>query len=250
MKKIIISSAAVLLSVFSMVLTSCSDDKEDKVGNAPVVKLEEVGHKNSKEAVAGGDMHLEGNIFAENLIQRIDVTIAQEGGSFVISKSFTGDEFVGKKNAKFHKHIDIPANAPVGRYTMTFIVKDKANLSTTVKETITVKVKDNEAPKIKIQEVGHDNSMTASPGKKMHLSAHITAANKIQKIVVEIHKEGTDYEKEFEFAGDYVGLTDASFHEYPMIPADAPKGEYHLHFTVKDANGVSTTVEVEGLQVK
>lgn len=239
-----------LLSVFSMMFTSCSDDNKETTGNAPVVKLEEVGHENSKEAEAGDDLHLEGDIFAENLIRSIEVKIVQDGGSFVISKSYTDDEFVGKKNVKFHKHIDIPAEAPKGKYTLYFKVTDAVGMSTTVEDKITVTIPDANAPKIEITEVGHDNSMTAVAGKKMHLEAHVVAANKVQKIVVEIHKVGADYEKEFEYTGDYVGLEDVHFHEHPEIPADAPKGEYHLHFTVTDAKGVSATAEVEGLQVQ
>ena len=58
-----------------------------------------------------------------------------------------------------------------------------------------------------------------------------------------------DYEKEFKYTGKYLGETSAHFHEHLAVPADAPAGEYHLHFTVTDADGNSTTEEVEGIQI-
>lgn len=250
MKKIIISGAALLLPVLAMVFTSCSDDNNGGAGNAPVVKLEEVGHENSKEAVAGKDFHLEGEILAENLINSIEVKISGEGGEVLLKKDYNGDEFVGKKNAIFHKHIDIPATAAAGKYVLTFTVTDKANLSTVVKENITVKAASTDAPVIELKEVGDGDSKTATAGKDMKLAAHIDAPNKIKEIVVEIHKAGTKYEKEFDFSEKYAGKTSADFSEQLMIPADAPKGVYHLHFNVTDAKGVCSTEECEDLQVK
>ena len=47
----------------------------------------------------------------------------------------------------------------------------------------------------------------------------------------------------------YIGETSVLFHEHPLIPADAPAGEYHIHFTVTDAAGNSTTEEAEGIEI-
>ncbi|RRD02814.1 DUF4625 domain-containing protein [Prevotella sp. OH937_COT-195] len=250
MKKFIISGAALLLSVFAITLTSCSDDNDNNTGKAPVVKLEEVGHKNSKEAIAGTDLHLEGEILAENLIKNIEVKIANEKGDVLLKKDFNGKEFVGKKNTNFHKHIDIPETAAAGKYILTFTVTDNAGLFTTVKENLTIKKAAANEPTVELKEVGEGNSKTVMAGKSLHLAAHINAPNKIKKIVVEIHKEGSEYEKEFDLSKNYVGQTHAHFHEELAVPADAPKGNYHLHFTVTDVNGASTTEECEDLQIK
>ena len=100
-------------------------------------------------------------------------------------------------------------------------------------------------PVIALTEVGHDNSKIGHPGHDMHLEADIVADGLIKRIDIEIHQEeGSDYEIEFSFTdGKYIGVRNTEFHEHLDIPADAPLGEYHLHFTVTDGEGQQTTVE-------
>lgn len=104
------------------------------------------------------------------------------------------------------------------------------------------------APVITLTEVGHENSHTATPGDDMHLEADITAEGVIKAIHVELHLEEGDYEIEKSYTeGKYIGVRNTEFHEHIDIPADAPAGEYHLHFTVSDREGqqTSATAHVE-----
>lgn len=99
-------------------------------------------------------------------------------------------------------------------------------------------------PTVTLTEVGHDNSKTAMRGDDMHLEADILAEGLIKRIDVEIHLEDGDFEIEKSYTeGKYVGVKNVEFHEHIDIPADAPLGEYHLHFTVTDQKGQTTTVE-------
>ena len=126
MKKSLFMAAALLLSLCMFTFSACDDDEEEKTVGKPVVALNEVGKENSKTAIAGSDLHLEGEITAENGIKRIDIEIHQEeGGEFRIEKSFTEGKYIGVKNTTFHEHIDIPAEAPAGAYHLHFTVTDK-----------------------------------------------------------------------------------------------------------------------------
>lgn len=118
MKKIIFFAASVLFCVFSLVLSSCSDDDDAKQSVAkPVVALAEVGKENSKEAIAGKDLHLEGDLVADGLIARIDVTIAAKNGNkTIVKQSYTEGKYIGVRNTTFHEHLDIPADAAPGAY--------------------------------------------------------------------------------------------------------------------------------------
>lgn len=100
---------------------------------------------------------------------------------------------------------------------------------------------------ITLTEVGHENSKTATAGDDMHLEADIVAEGLIARIDIEIHMEdGGDYEIECSYTdGKYIGVRNTEFHEHIDIPADAPAGEYHLHFTVTDKEGQQSTVESE-----
>lgn len=100
-------------------------------------------------------------------------------------------------------------------------------------------------PVITHTEVGHENNKTATAGDDMHLEADIVAEGLIARIDIEIHlEEGGDYEIELSYTdGKYIGVRNTEFHEHIDIPADAPTGEYHLHFTVTDKAGQQTTVE-------
>ncbi len=100
-------------------------------------------------------------------------------------------------------------------------------------------------PVINLTEVGHDNSKHAHPGHDLHLEADVVAEGLIKRIDIEIHQEG-GANKIVEKAytdGKYVGVRNTNFHEHLDIPATAPLGEYHLHFTVTDNSGQQTTVE-------
>ena len=118
------SLALALLSSISLLFTACDNDDDDDVAR-PVITLTEVGHDNSKQAHPGHDMHLEADIVAEGIIARIDVELHKEGdGKYEIEKSYT-DKYTGVRNAEFHEHIDIPADAPLGEYHLHLTVTDK-----------------------------------------------------------------------------------------------------------------------------
>ena len=87
-------------------------------------------------------------------------------------------------------------------------------------------------PSITLTEVGHDNAKHCHPGHDLHLEADVVAEGSFK-----IEKSYTD--------GKYIGIRNTEFHEHIDIPAEAPLGEYHLHFTVTDKNGQQTTVESE-----
>lgn len=252
MKKIIFLAASVLCCVLSIALSSCSNDDDNELNvSKPTATLAEVGEENCKEATAGKDLHLEGDLLAEGLIARIDVTIATaDGTTTVVRKSYTEGKYIGVKNTTFHEHLDIPADAAAGAYKLTFVVTDQLGQSATFTSNLTIKALDKTAPSITFKEVGEDDSHRAVIGHKMHLEAQIDAPHKIAKIEVEFHNTAADYEHVFTYTDEkYVGETSVLFHEHPQIPADAPEGEYHIHFTVTDAAGNSTTEEAEGIQI-
>ena len=93
--------------------------------SAPKITLTEVGHENGGKAEQGDDLHLEADIVAEGLIQRIRVEIHQENGSYEIEKNYATGKYIGVKNTEFHEHIDIPADAPLGAYHLHITVTDK-----------------------------------------------------------------------------------------------------------------------------
>ncbi len=240
-----------LLSVFALTLTSCDNDDDNPSVAKPKINLEEVGEENSKTATAGKDLHLEGELEAEGLIANITVNIASaDGKTQVLTKSYSDGKYIGVRNTTFHEHVDIPASTPAGDYKLTFTVTDKAGQSSVFTSTLKIEVPVEGAPEITINEVGEGNSMTGVAGGKMPVKAAVKAQKKIAEIELELHNTSADYEKVFTFKGEYVGKTEADFNEQLLIPADAPAGEYHLHFTVKDAEGNSTTEEAEGVQVK
>ena len=64
-------------------------------------------------------------------------------------------------------------------------------------------------------------------------------------IDIKIHQEGGgDFLIAKSFTtGNYIGVKNTEFHEHIEIPADAPLGEYHLHFYVTDQQGQQTLAE-------
>ena len=115
-----------LVSYTTIALTSCGNDDDPA---KPTINLTEVGHHNSKHVHPGHDLHVEAKVVAEGLVKRIDIEIHQEdGGTFKIAKSYTEGKYIGVRNIEFHEHINIPANAPLGKYHMHFVVTDQRGL--------------------------------------------------------------------------------------------------------------------------
>ncbi len=131
-----------LLGIFGT-LSSCSKDDDEIPVGKPVINLSEVGLENSRTAVAGSDLHLEGDILAEGLIAKIDIEIHQEdGGEYKIEKSWTEGKYIGVKNTTFHEHLDIPADAPAGEYHLHFAVTDQLGNTATVESELTIESAD------------------------------------------------------------------------------------------------------------
>lgn len=105
-------------------------------------------------------------------------------------------------------------------------------------------------PTINLTELGSGESSPNDKigyiGSAMHIEGEIIAEGLIKQIDVEIHSEEVDYEISKTYTDSkYVGVKNTTFHEHFSIPADAPEGEYHLHFTVTDQLGQTTTFESE-----
>lgn len=106
-------------------------------------------------------------------------------------------------------------------------------------------------PTVAITELGsgHDSptDKTGYIGGSIHLEAEIEAPALVKQIDVEIHQEdGGSYKIEKTYTDSkYVGVKNTTLHEHIDIPADAIAGDYHLHLTVTDQLGQTTTVESE-----
>lgn len=257
MKKSLLFAATLLLGLCLFTFSSCDDDDEKEGTGKPVVDLKEVGEKNNKTGIAGSDLHLEGEIAADNLIKRIDIEIHQEGGGdFKIEKSFTEGKYIGVKNTHFHEHIDIPAETPAGEYHLHFTVTDQIGQTETKESELTVKPA---AAHITVEDLKFgasrdfpDNKI-GYVGTKPMVSAHITAENGIEKITVFIHNE--DGTPAFELDTTYVFNGEKEWgtggqHKHVVIPDNAPTGDYHLHFNVYDKKGEVSEHFIEGVQFK
>ena len=128
--------------VITITINSCGKD-EPSVAK-PTITLTEVGHDNSHHAHPGHDMHLEADIVAPGTIGSIHVVIEQVGGDTKIKQDYTSGKYIGVNNTEFHEHIDIPAEAPLGKYTLHFTVADKLGQQTTVNTEINMEEGDEE----------------------------------------------------------------------------------------------------------
>ncbi len=91
----------------------------------PVITDFEIGKDNIHIVEQGDDLHIEARIEAEGKIDVVIVEIHFEGTGegWELDKTYT--EFKGLKNAHFHKHVDVPADAALGEYHLHFKVRDQ-----------------------------------------------------------------------------------------------------------------------------
>lgn len=243
----------VLIAFLGLGLYSCSDDDDGgSTVNAPEISNFEYGegsdHSDEQFAYKGSDIHMEADIYAENVVSSITVEIHAhdltpgEGEQEWDFEQTYNDANYQVINATFHEHIDVPTTAPAGEYHIVLTVVDALGNSTEVEGHIQI------LDPITIDEISIDE--TVQRGDEMHTEFMINAVNGIESITVDIHshdltpgegEEEWDYENVF--TGSYQGLTETEFHEHIDVPATAPAGEYHMMITIEDANG--NTLEYE-----
>lgn len=135
--------SVLILSIFTFVLTSCSEDAP--VYAKPVIKSLVVGGVHNADGTvtgqgtvtAGQDLHIEAEIAAEGKIEYIMVEVHDEtAGTEVVEMKYTDDK--GLKNTEFHKHIDIPATTAAGEYHFHIKVVDQQGQSIEKESVLTV----------------------------------------------------------------------------------------------------------------
>lgn len=236
--------AIALLSMVTLSLTSCDKD-DDKVTMANVQFSEtEIGSNNSLQATVGKDLHVEAKIVSDVKIRSIEVklTPAKGVGGSGLSAMYKGSNYVGVLNTTFHEHLEIPSTLPAGTYKFSLIVTTENGTQKSFDKEIRLLAVDPEAPVITLI----DPVMTGVAGSKIMLKATIKMTHPVKEIEVEFH--GKD-EYPIEIDG-YKGQNGTiNFEKEIVVPANAPAGKYHVHFTVKDEKGLSTTAEIEGFSI-
>jgi hypothetical protein len=223
----------VALFLIASVFAACKKDKVEVAG--PTINGLEVGHENNKTAYPGSDIHIEAELFAAANIASVTLEIhPANAGGWEYKEVYT-EGFAGQKNADFHKHVDIPADAALGMYHIHLSVTDQQGQVTEVESDLEIKF-DATLPLASGFEIGLN-----AAGDDLHLEAGITAVNKIAKVVVEVH--GPAWEKEFELTdAAMVGQNTYNFHKHVNVGA-APSGHYHVHLKVIDQAGKENEFE-------
>ncbi len=239
-----ILGAMMLLSVCATLFTSC-DKEDDPVAGKMEINISEIGEENSKTVVAGTDLHLEGTLFAENLIKTIKVTLKAKNGTDKVEADYSTEPYVNVKNANFHKHLDVPETFKAGEYELIFSVADAKGQTKEARYTVTVTQKDPDAPQVVVTAPGEGAVLKI--GDEVTVEAKIVVKSAVKEIELEFHGSKGEYPIEVD---DYNGKTgELTFKKTVVVPVKAEAGEYHLHLTVTDKDGRSTTSEVEGLKL-
>lgn len=217
--------------LIAALLSSCSKDDAPVVYEKPTVEISEVGANNSKIAYPGNDLHLEADIVAPGKIANIklQITLATTNYGWDLVKTYTKN-YEGLKNATFHEHVDVPADARAGMYTLVLVVTDEQGQKTLTKTDFEI-VKDPSLPVIT-----GISLKTISP-TVLNISGTIKAPNKINHLLVEV--QSSSWTKPFTFTDvDMVGQTSFVLNKDLDITG-APAGHYHVNVKVIDQAGKS-----------
>ncbi|GAA4915423.1 DUF4625 domain-containing protein [Mucilaginibacter defluvii] len=215
--------------------SACSKDNDETPVGAPTIEGLEVGAGNNKIAHPGNDLHIEAQIQAAANIKDVVLEIHPENGAgWEVNTTYT-DGFAGLKNAEFHKHIDVPADATVGEYHGHLKVTDQNGKVTEAEFELSVEA-DPTLPSVSGFEVGLNTA-----GNDLHAEASITAPNKIAQVVLEVH--GNGWEKEVTYTdAAMVGQNNYNLHKHVDVTA-APAGHYHVYLKVVDQAGKENEFE-------
>jgi len=121
----------VFLSLLVGLIYSCkkeNETEEPQIGDAPVVRIIEIGVSNSNFAFLGMNFPLKATIKAPNKIREINMTILpQEGQEYTVDTIIKGD-YVSLSNTEFDELIFIPPDVETGHYHVHLFVKDQQGL--------------------------------------------------------------------------------------------------------------------------
>jgi hypothetical protein len=130
-----------LLLVGTAVFTACNNDDDDSTASKPTATNIEIGTANNKRALIGRDFHFNADIIAGDKIADVQLKILpKKGETYTKDWKFelTWIEYKGAKNTNVHKHFNIPADAPEGKFDFYFIVKDENGTELEIKEELTI----------------------------------------------------------------------------------------------------------------
>ncbi|RYD89027.1 MAG: DUF4625 domain-containing protein [Sphingobacteriales bacterium] len=226
----------VLLLLTGSLFSACKKDNDETPAvQAPAITGLEVGTGNNKIAHPGNDLHIEAQIVAPGTIENVVLEIhPEEGEGWEVNTTYT-EGFAGQKNAEFHKHIDVPAEAALGHYHGHLKVTDKNGKVTELEFELEV-TNDPTLPSVTGFEVGLNTA-----GNDLYLEAEISAPKKIAQVVVEVH--GANWEKEEVYTdAAMVGELAYHFHKHFNV-TEAPAGHYHVHLKVTDQAGTESEFE-------
>lgn len=247
MKHKFFAGAVALLSLFTVSFTSCDDD--DKPTPIADVKFSnvEIGHENARQALIGGEMHIEAAITSAAKIKSIEVKITpkDEAASGTAHYLFTQPKYVGVLNTTFHEHIDIPKTLAAGLYKLTLTVTDANGAQRSYEGDVKLLTTDPNAPIVTLTAPSGD-AIAGVAGGTVTFKGSITVKSAVKEVEVEFHG-AKEYSVDID---DFKGRTGTfSFEKTVTIPAEATPGTYHVHFTVEDDAHRSATAEVEGFVI-
>jgi hypothetical protein len=155
-----ITIAILVTTTILLFLSACNNDEEAFA--KPVITLTEVGIENSTIGYPGSDFHLEADLVAEAKISTVKVEIHPEGSSlWEFDTTYT--KFSNLKNATFHEHFEISADAGLGAYHLHLIVTDLEGNQTIAESAISLILpNDTVAPTILITSVPSANQVFAT----------------------------------------------------------------------------------------
>lgn len=235
-----------LLSVFTLSMTSCSDDDDPVAKSSIQLKDAEFGHHNEKVATIGKDLHLECEVASTAKIKSIQVSLKKNDKN-KIEKTYTDSKYVGVLNTTFHEHLDLPETLEEGEYNCVITVTNVDNVVKTAEAKVKLAKEkaDPKAPKISNLKI---NAMEGAANGKLTFTADIETVDPIDEIEIEFHGAAGEFPQEVDSFKGKNGKV--KFEKEITIPAGCKAGEYHIHFTVKDSKGRETTEEIEGFKVK
>lgn len=137
MKKMILG-----LCIMAVAWSSC---KKDEAVNPdlpkPTAKNLEIGTNNNKRGIIGADFHLNADIVAGDKIELVTVRILQKATETYASAwkyELSWESYKGARNTNIHRHFEIPADAPKGKYDFFLIVTDQNGTKLEIKEDFTI----------------------------------------------------------------------------------------------------------------
>ncbi|WP_172665926.1 DUF4625 domain-containing protein [Flammeovirga sp. OC4] len=222
--------------VLILTLLSCNQEEESTELSIENLKYGRgiSGHGDNQIGYADVDLHLEAQVYGDELASEVFVTIESLSDTSFASYDYS-QYYEGRRNTSIHEHPIVPAYFDTGAYHLELTVIDQKGNKAVEGGDLHI------VPVIRFLDIQLEGDI--SPSEQIKIAFQLEGLNVLRDLYIKLVDENDN-----EFLSNYYDFTTANsriidFKDALLIPSDLPPGDYTMKGIATDARN-NTVIEI------